>query len=181
MSFVSRSGRICALAVWATIVGQAVVSCSSNSARPAELGDCVKTTDAACPTPDPGGGAGGGPGGLHDSGAGDGGAVEDTASGCGTAQALLASQNTTCVPCVEGTTPGTSGCCEADLACSGQSACTGLLSCMLTCASTDVTCQNTCENSNPNGVQPYNEFAACLVTNCSPECPTLPTGGVGDF
>jgi hypothetical protein len=181
VSFVSRSGRICALAVWATIVGQAVVSCSSNSARPAELGDCVKTTDAACPTPDPGGGGGGGPGGLHDSGASDGGAVEDTASGCGTAQALLASQNTSCVPCVEGTSGTGNGCCGADATCSAQPACLNLLQCMVGCSLTDATCANTCENNNPNGVQAYNDFAACLSLNCSPACATLPQGGTTDF
>lgn len=183
MSFVSRSGRIGVRisygAFWAAVVGQAVVSCSSNSARPAELGNCVVVGDAACTTPDPGGGGGAGPG--------DGGSSSDTgtgvegASGCGTAQELLASQNTSCVPCVEGTSGTGNGCCGADMACSAVAACTNLLSCMLACAATDTTCQNTCENNNPTGVNDYNEFAACLATNCSPQCPTLPTGGTADF
>ena len=30
-------------------------------------------------------------------------------------------------------------------------------------------------------VQAYNDFAACLATNCTPQCPTLPTGGTADF
>ena len=179
VSLVSRSGRIFAVGAWALLVGQAVVSCSSNGARPAELGDCVKTGDASCPVPDPGGGGGGGPGG------GDSGAVGDTGvvpSGCGTAQNLLAAQNTSCAPCVDGTNEaGSDNCCGADTACSAQSACLELLQCMVGCSSTDVTCQNTCENTNPNGVTAYNEFASCLAQNCTPECPTLPTGGTGDL
>ncbi|HEY3821674.1 MAG TPA: hypothetical protein VGL81_31120 [Polyangiaceae bacterium] len=182
MSLVSRTGRICGFfiaASWVPILGQTVVSCSSASARPAELGDCVRVGDAACTTPDPGGGSGSGPGGNGDSGASDTGSV---ATGCGTAASLLGSQNTACVPCVEGTgEAGMSDCCMAALACSGQSACTGLLQCIVACASTDTTCQSTCQNNNPNGVQAYDDFAACLSTNCSPECPTLPTGNAIDF
>ena len=144
---------------------------------PPELGDCVKTGDAACTTPDPGGGHGAGPGG--DSGTSDTGVI---VSGCGTAQELLASQNTSCVPCVEGTAEaGGDGCCGADMVCSAQAACTNLVSCMVGCSASDTTCQNTCENNNPNGVQAYNDFAACLATNCTPQCPTLPTGGTADF
>jgi len=179
VSFASLSRRVCALSAWAILVGQAVVSCSSNSSRPAELGGCVVTGDAACTTPDPGGGGGSGPGG--DSGAGEGGVVQDTAAGCGVAQELLASQNTSCVPCVMGTSGTGNGCCGADSACSAQTACLNLLQCMVGCSLTDISCQNTCENNNPNGVQAYNEFAACLSQNCSPECPTLPTGGTTDF
>lgn len=183
MSLVSRPGRIFQIlagAAWATFVGHAVVSCSSNSARPPALGDCVKVGDAACTTPDPGGGGGSGPGGGGDSGGtGDSGG---SVTGCGTAQSLLASQNTTCVPCIEGTgEAGASDCCMADSVCSSQSACLGLLQCMVGCAATDTTCQNTCENNNPNGVQAYDDFAVCLSTVCSPECPTLPTGSASDF
>jgi hypothetical protein len=178
VSFVSRTGRVCALAAWATLVGQAVVSCSSNSAYPPELGNCVPTGDASCTTPDPGGGGGSSPGG-GDSGTGDTGI---TVSGCGTAQNLLASQNTSCIPCVEGEAEaGGDGCCGADQACSAISACTNLLSCMLGCAATDVTCQDSCENTYPTGVNAYNGFAACLSQNCSPQCPTLPTGGTADL
>ncbi|MGD0523855.1 MAG: hypothetical protein ABSE49_01855 [Polyangiaceae bacterium] len=182
MSLVRHSGRIFRLlmsAAWAGLIGHVVVSCSSNSAIPPELGDCVKVGDAACTTPDPGGGGGSGPGGGDSGGAGDTGSVT---SGCGTAQALLASENTSCVPCVEGEAEaGGSGCCGADMACSSQTACLNLLQCMVGCSASDTTCQNTCENTNPNGVAAYNDFAACLAQNCSPQCPTLPTGGTADF
>ena len=178
VSIVSRSGRVCALAAWATLVGQAVVSCSSNSANPPELGDCVRTGDAACTTPDPGGGGGSGPT-NGDSGTSD---TGTTVSGCGTAQNLLASQNTSCVPCVLGEAEaGGDGCCGADQACSAQTACTQLVSCMLACGASDTTCQNQCESTYPNGVNAYNDFAACLTQNCTPQCPTLPTGGTADL
>ena len=38
-----------------------VVACSSESARPPQLGDCVPVGDAGCSAPDPGGGGGAGP------------------------------------------------------------------------------------------------------------------------
>jgi hypothetical protein len=182
VSLVRHPGRILrrlVIAASAGVVGQVVVSCSSNSAIPPELGNCVKVGDAGCTTPDPGGGAGGGPGGGGDSGTGG---TGGGTTGCGTAQTLLASQNTSCVPCIEGEAEaGGSGCCGADMACSSQTACLDLLQCMVGCSASDTTCQNTCENTYPNGVGAYNDFAACLAQNCSPECPTLPTGGTSDL
>lgn len=178
MSFVRCIRTLGILAGWSTVVGLSVAACSSNSDRPPELGNCVKVGDAACTTPDPGGGGGAGPTG-GDSGVGD---TGTTVSGCGTAQTYLLSQNTSCVPCVEGEAEaGGDGCCEADIVCSGQTACIDLLQCMVACPAGDTTCQNTCESTNPTGVNAYNDFAACVTQNCTPECPTLPTGGVADL
>jgi hypothetical protein len=171
----TRPRLIGASAAWATGLGLAVLACSSNSARPPELGDCVKTTDAACPTPDPGLGSGVGPG---DGGTSDTGTVDEGVSGCGTAQNAIVTQNLSCVPCIEGTDGTSIGCCGADLACSAQTDCITLLECMVGCSG--VGCA-TCENNAPAGVQAYNDLAQCISQNCSPQCPALPQAGTADF
>jgi hypothetical protein len=139
----------------------------------------VKTGDVSCSAPDPGGGGGAGPT-MGDSGTSDTGSAEG-ASACGTAQEFFVT-NTTCAPCIEGVSG--LGCCGADLGCSqggSASPCITLLQCMLTCTSTDLACPETCENTTPDGVQAYQEFAACLLESCSPECPVLPQPGTSDF
>lgn len=177
MKFAGRSSRISlltALGGWLAVV---VLACSQNTERPPELGDCVKVGDASCPTPVSGSGGGSGPTG-GDSGASDVFTTSDTSTACGTAQDYFTT-NTSCAPCIEGVSGA--GCCGADLACSGQTACLALLQCMLACPSTNVTCADTCETDNPSGVAAYNDFASCLLQNCSPQCPTLPTGGANDL
>ena len=172
------SNRVVVLAGWVTAIGLAAAACSSETARPPELGDCVKTGDASCGGL---GGSSGGGAGPTEGGTGESGTISDAAGACGTAQTLLPTMNTACIPCIEGTSGTGSSCCEADLACSGVGACTQLLQCMVACASGDVTCANTCESMQPTGVTAYNDFAQCLASQCSPECPTLPQGGTADF
>jgi hypothetical protein len=174
---VSLSRRIFAPAALAAGVGLVVPACSAASARPPVNGDCVKVGDAGCSTPDPGGGAGSGPTTLADSGSP---APAETGSSCGVAEGLFTT-NTSCLPCIEGQTAGDLGCCQADEACSEQAPCFALLQCVLACPANDSTCAATCENSNPNGVQAYDDLSACLTLECSPQCPTLPQGGTADF
>lgn len=156
-----------------------VVACSSEIAHPPEYGDCVPVGDSGCSTPDPGGGGGGGPMGGD---SGGGGTTEDSGTtSCGSAVGFFTT-NTTCVPCIEGQTAGIFGCCAADLACSDQAACLTLLECMLGCnVTTNPTCPGACENTTPNGVTAYDDLAGCFMSECSPQCPSLPQPGQGDF
>jgi hypothetical protein len=173
---VSPSSRIFVPATLAIGVGVVIPACSAASARPPDEGDCVKVGDARCSTPDPGGGGGAGPT-MGDSGSP---ATVDSGSTCGVAEGLFTT-NTSCLPCIEGQTAGDFGCCQADEACSNQAPCFALLQCVLGCPANDSTCAATCQNSNPNGVQAYDDLSSCLTLNCSPQCPTLPQGGTSDF
>jgi hypothetical protein len=176
---VSVFTRLCGPAVLGTGLGLVGLACSSASARPPDLGDCIKVGDASCGTPNSGSGGGSGPG-SNDSGVGGTGTSESGTT-CGMAEGFFTT-NTTCVPCIEGQTAGILGCCAADLACSGQTACFSLLKCMLGCdVTTDPTCPGRCENSDPNGVQAYDDLSNCFASQCSPQCPTLPQGSTGDF
>jgi hypothetical protein len=175
---VSLLSRLSVPAVLATGLGL-VLACSSEDARPPELGNCVPVGDAACSAPDPGGGGGAGPP-VVDSGGGGSTTAEGGAS-CGAATGFFTT-NTTCVPCIEGQTTGILGCCEANLACSQQAGCFALLQCMLGCnVTTDPTCPGSCENTDPTGVTAYQDLAECFASECSPQCPTLPQPEVGDF
>jgi hypothetical protein len=168
--------RLCVPPVLAGL-GLVVLGCSAASDRPPEEGDCIKTGDASCPTPDLGGGGSTGPA------QGDSGAItvtEEAATTCGAADGLFTT-NTSCVPCIEGQTAGTFGCCQADQACSAQASCLALLTCMLSCTSIEPNCPDACENTNPGGVQAYDDLSSCLTLECSPQCPTLPQGGTSDF
>jgi hypothetical protein len=147
-------------------------ACTSASTQPPQLGDCVKTGDASCADPNTGGG-GGGP-----SSGGEGGTASSSGSGsssgatCGDVSGLVGTQNLDCAPCIDGTLEGGSlNCCQAATACGND--CQTLLTCITPCASGDTTCVGTCENNTPAGVGAYNDFAACLSQNCTPECPTL--------
>ncbi len=153
------------------------VACSSSSSRPGELGNCVPVLDGGC-NPQV---IGGGRGGPADGGGVDTGLEDVAAGGCGTAQDIVASvtQNPACTPCIVQDQPN--GCCAADLACSSESECLNLLSCIVACNAGDSICIGSCQNQHPTGVTAYDDFAGCLSTVCSPECPSLPTQVNSDF
>jgi hypothetical protein len=152
-------------------------SCTSSSpSLPPALGDCVPVGDGSCHVYTGGSGSPGGPSGEADGGTEE--AGEDGGS-CGTAHTVLSVANTTCVPCIVGTTDMPGACCQVDLLCTGN--CPALVECEQTCSGT--ACLN-CPNevgatiSDLNG---YSDFASCLSSQCTPECPTLPPLTQSDF
>jgi hypothetical protein len=142
-------------------------ACSPSSGHPAVLGGCTEVRDssASCGYGAPGGGGGssGGSGG----GTMDAASVGDaSATSCGASS--VATANLQCAPCI------VASCCQAGTACADSSACTALLSC-------NASNINACEMQYASGVTAYNDFAGCLLANCSPECPTLPVATAGDL
>jgi hypothetical protein len=104
--------------------------------------------------------------------------TDAVAGSCTSAQTTfgVATQNTTCVACVE--TPAPTGCCDAYAACAVQGQCIGLLSCILNgdaglpCSSSD--CLQTCENAYSGAdISAYLTLAQCVTSSC-PGCPSLP-------
>jgi hypothetical protein len=156
--------QVALLASGAALVSMASGACSSSS-HPPEAGDCIGTPDAACSVVTSSGGGSGAPHGDGGSGSDTGGG--EAASGCGTAGTLVATSNIECAPCI------TTSCCQADQDCSNDPSCLAILQCTAGI--------NACESSNPKGVADYNDFAACLLQNCNPMCPTLPQSTTGDF
>jgi hypothetical protein len=158
------------------VVTFALGACTSHDTQnlPPELGGCVPTGDAGCDHP----GGGLGSGGTGEGGTGtalDAGTSADGAASCGQAGSLVTTSNNTCVPCI------TTSCCQADTACSAVPACLALLQCVQGCQSGDSVCFDNCENLQPIGISAYIDFANCMQSDCSPECPNLPTQPTGDF
>jgi hypothetical protein len=160
-----------------------VLACSSSSQHPPELGRCVPTPTVPCSSPSsPGGGSSPeGEGGV--TGAGDSGPVSlrDGAS-CGLADTSLVNGTQGCAACIVAGTGSAVGldCCTADSSCSTD--CVQIVSCVqANCQLGDGACVATCELASPNGVQAYNDFASCLRSNCSPQCPTLTLATAGDI
>ena len=146
---------------------------TEETAHPPTLGNCIATPDASCPAPVSGLGSGSGPSG--DAAASSDAAISSEAGVCGVADSLVSTSNLSCEPCI------LSSCCMADSVCSANASCLALTQCAIACASGDQTCIGNCYNREPNGTTDYGDFAACLLSQCSPECPTLPTQAPGDF
>jgi hypothetical protein len=171
MSLVSRILVAPALASVLATALFAVDACSSSSAMPGVLGNCVPSGDASCAANGSSGGGGAGP---KDSGGGGTQDVEATESGesCGTAGQLLNTLNTECLTCITSGIAGGLSCCTADQACTGQ--CLSLVQCPAGSI-------NSCAAQYPSGVPAYDDFANCLANNCGTACPTLPLATTGDI
>ncbi len=127
-----------------------------DDARCAELVAAFKRCD---PAPGQGGsggsGASGGSGGSGASG-GSGGSGGSCNGGLGV----------DCNACINGAMQP-NGCCGAEsAACRADTACNGLLSCMLACAPGDDTCYSGCMSQNPNGAQNIGPLFQCSSDAC---------------
>lgn len=148
-----------------------LAACSTSSAGPPVLGGCTTSIDsgARCGS---GAGAGAGGGGPGSGGGSDASATlgDASAGACGNVAGVgsLATSNTNCAPLL------TMYCCAAAAACSDNAACVALLS----CPASEI---NACEAQDSSGVTAYNDLAACVLTSCTPACPTLPQPTPGDF
>ena len=59
-------------------------------------------------------------------------------------------------------------CCSAKTACANNFDCLSLLSCFSTCS--DVTCQQTCNQTYPNGTQAVANLCAATGQPCAADC-----------
>jgi hypothetical protein len=111
-------------------------------------------------------------------GAEDAGGIVDAPS-CGVAATYILTANPECMPCLQGP------CCMADQVCSinpsSSTGCIALLVCMESCGTGQTSCLGGCENVATTGITPYNDLAACISMNCSPECPALPLPTLSDL
>jgi hypothetical protein len=154
-------------------LGSGFLACSSKApVHPPALGDCIPTQEASCG--DPSGAVGSGLVPRGDAGAGTDAQQQASDAACGSGATLIGTANVECSPCIQGS------CCMVDLACSSQSGCLALLACAEACAPGDQACLGNCENQWPAAVTTYDDFAACIGMNCSPQCPALPQTAPSD-
>jgi hypothetical protein len=71
-----------------------------------------------------------------------------------------------CDACVQSALQG--ACASQYQACTANSACSALLSCVNQC--TTQACVTTCQQQNPGGVSLFNPVVSCVNTQCSAEC-----------
>jgi hypothetical protein len=101
---------------------------------------------------------------------------------CGAADTSLLNSTAACSTCITAGAGSAAGvdCCSADTACATD--CVQIILCVqANCRLGDGMCVATCELASPTGLQAYNDFATCLGSNCSPQCPTLTLGTAGDI
>ena len=160
-----------------------VLACSSSSQpHPPDLGACIPTAGKSCGSPTVAGG-GSSPQGDGEANSVDGGSPPVGEGGsCGVAHTSLLNSTAACSTCVTAGAGSSAGfdCCAADTACATD--CVQVISCVqANCQIGDGTCVSMCELATPTGVQAYNDFARCLGSNCSPQCPMLTLGTGGDI
>jgi hypothetical protein len=61
-------------------------------------------------------------------------------------------------------------CCASVTACSGDSNCGSLVTCIGQCAQNDQTCANACGMQYPSAVSEYNALGMCLESDCATAC-----------
>ncbi|MEO6775385.1 MAG: hypothetical protein ABI467_20650 [Kofleriaceae bacterium] len=76
---------------------------------------------------------------------------------------------TACNSCFAAASTGSGVCASAFSACTNDADCSALRTCILACATTDTTCQQTCVNAHSGSITLYNMGPNCI---CSAGCPT---------
>ena len=71
---------------------------------------------------------------------------------------------------------GATFCCTEIEACSGDSTCPTLQTCLLRCEATDQGCISACDNLYPSSVTLYNNLSNCNAQECGQACTTPPIG-----
>ena len=158
-----------------------VAACNDDPTLPPLAPDCNGGKDAGCAVAIVGGGSSTAPAGQNEDAASQV-TVFDGATSCGAAVMMLTTATApSCVPCVVSGTSSTTGtdCCAADLACSTSIACLSIVACANLCQAGNAACVSSCVELNPVAADAFDQFAQCLVQNCSPECPKI-MPAVGD-